>query len=81
MFFILQNDNFKILVRTRSRKIYLYRLGRYCIDTLGCRIAILSQILLATNLVISRPAMIRSPHDKVRIVIQRSRYYTYRDTS
>ena len=28
-----------------------------------------------------RPATIRSPHDTIRIAIQRSRYDTYRDTS
>ena len=32
---------------------YVYGLGQYPINTLGCCIAILSGILLATNLVIS----------------------------
>ena len=37
----------------RYTDMYRYRLGRYRIDTLGCRIVILSEILLAANLVVS----------------------------
>ena len=48
---------------------YRYGLGRYHIDTLGCCSAILSDILLAANLVISNL--------KIYILNDSSRFYSY----
>ena len=44
---------FRAVTMYRYIDTYRYGLGRYRIDTLGCCIAILSDILLAANLVIS----------------------------